>query len=633
MAEEPDARSRSTFRTLHSRSSSVVGCVAGVVVAGVAAVAVLLYFVSGVHRSSSKRLFCCPQFLGRLASLGNLTMDACERFFEYACYSYLGDHGNTYAWVANVGTHPMYGYPITEAGRAVSHFHKRCLQWVSHSTLHGTNSTQAIVYQLNLDSDSAGATNIIRLMLELSLRYNLSSVLEFNVLQDDGASPFTVLNIAVPSFKRLSGSDTEGQFSKRRGDALEVIRKTLRVNISVGEVSDYFGRLEESRQNLGTENTTIDSLTKITEGRVNASEWKKFLSNYTIYDRISRVVSAPLSFLERLAADLLKPENRQRSMALILVAASTSLAERISPVGSSGHKSAAFCEARAWAMRPLWILDKIEYYPTQPQDTAIRAAYASIVGAVIQRLQNDMDSSDVEKINRTLSGVHLLLPSDVVPKDVGLPALGNSDFAQDYLSASEYASRLRRHLANKFDLSPEIIERVERHNVSFDEKTLTVPVAVYTMAPLENAADPLVTMSTVGIALAQAVWDMVLDGEWDNTIKVSIKAYRSCVKYGSNRLVPLFGTSLWLAIDTCVRIARGPGLVEPIDGSWSLTRGQVFFTAYAQYHRCKPAKAYSVFATEMKLFVATFPSFAESFRCVGSGYGETRNTCSFRLPP
>ncbi|KAL1426143.1 hypothetical protein MTO96_018521 [Rhipicephalus appendiculatus] len=214
MAEEADARSRSTLRTLHSRSSSIAGCVTGIVVAGVAAVAVLLYFVSVPQRSTSKRLFCCPQFLGRIVRLGNLTLDACERFFEYACYGFLGKRGNLYTWMFNVGTDPIYGYPATEAGRTVSNYYKGCLQWVSDTALRGTNSAQAILDQFNLDSDSAAAINIIGLMLELSLRYDLPSLLEFALLQADGASHFTVLNISLPSFKRLLLRDTEEPFAE-----------------------------------------------------------------------------------------------------------------------------------------------------------------------------------------------------------------------------------------------------------------------------------------------------------------------------------------------------------------------------------------------------------------------------------
>ncbi|KAH6928776.1 hypothetical protein HPB50_019497 [Hyalomma asiaticum] len=574
MAEEADARTRSTFRTLQTRSSSIVGCVAGVVVAGVAAVAVLLYFLSGSQRSASKRLFCCPQFLGRIASIGNLTLDACERFFEYACYRYLGSRGKPYTWIFNVGTDPIYGYPITEAGRAVSSYYKRCLQWVSDSSQRGTSSAQAIVDQLNLDSDSVATINIISLMLELSLRYDLPSLLEFAVLQADGANSFSVLDISLPSFQKARGSDTEEHFAKFLVDALDVIKKTLGAKVSIEEVRDYFNRLEKSRRNLvGTENTTVDSLAKITEGRVSASEWREFLGDLTRYDQISRVVSVPLVFLEKHTADLLKPENHQRSVALILVAASVHLAEKISPVGAGGNESALFCEMQASALRPLWILDKIEYYPTQLQNAAIRSAYATIVRAVVQRLQNDTEAPDVEKMNRTLNSVRLLFPSDVVPKDVGLPALSSSPYAQGYLSAREYTFRLRRHLADALNVGPEVIERLERRNVSFDEKTLTVPLAVYTMVPLENAVDTLVTMSSVGIVLAQAVWDMVLKGNWSNTIEASIKAYRSCVKYGSNRLVPLFGTSLWLAIDTCLQVARGHGLEYRLEDDYEDSSG------------------------------------------------------------
>ncbi|KAL1426142.1 hypothetical protein MTO96_018520 [Rhipicephalus appendiculatus] len=175
---------------------------------------------------------------------------------------------------------------------------------------------------------------------------------------------------------------------------------------------------------------------------------------------------------------MLMPENHQRSVALILVAASAHLFEKTTPTAASGNESASFCETQARALRPLWILDKIEYYPTRLQNDAIRSAYAIIVDAVTQRLQKEIEDPDVEMVSQALNSVRLLFPSDVVPKDAGLPAVSGTNFAQDCLSASEYAFRLRRHLRDVLNVGPEVIERVQRLNVSFDEKTLTVPVAV-----------------------------------------------------------------------------------------------------------------------------------------------------------
>ncbi|KAL3250909.1 hypothetical protein MRX96_055324 [Rhipicephalus microplus] len=69
--------------------------------------------------------------------------------------------------MSKVGTDPIYGYPATQAARAVSNYYKSCLRWVTDTALRGADSAQAILDQLNLDFDSAAEVNIIGLILDL----------------------------------------------------------------------------------------------------------------------------------------------------------------------------------------------------------------------------------------------------------------------------------------------------------------------------------------------------------------------------------------------------------------------------------------------------------------------------------
>ncbi|KAL1418549.1 hypothetical protein MTO96_005588 [Rhipicephalus appendiculatus] len=562
-------------------------------------IVLLLLFDKSPRQRLRTEPFCCPDVVNRIFSGANLSIDPCRSIFGHTCYAYVagsweddyraGRTGLFYdSETPSAETDPVDGIPITEAGRAVAAYYRACVLSAGNASL-GTTSARAL---LNVTAppdhrfphaSSSGRPD------------------RRSVAPRHHRTPF-------PRRSNLSRSFIE----TIKADALKVVNEYLSSNVSLQGVNDFAADVEKGK--IEAAELYVKSLTDLTPD-VTAAEWGEILRKFHV--RNLENSTAFLQVTKATFADTLKPDKRLSAVASALVSASANLALDVFIAANGTDARSKTCRLRARELRPLLILDRIGNSPTGSQNAAIRTAYDLSARAVLAKARGGMTQDDFNELQAAFKEMTLLLPSEVVPGELAVPTM-TSEYAHAELVTRAYLHAAWLHQTFSLGISQDSLDGFQKNHVTVDGGRVIVPTSVYTIISLGQVSDPVVLMPTMGVYLADALWDYVFATSWSAESNATLKGYRDCIERNSRSLIEWPSELLWLNVETSLEASKGADWDVLVDtaGTWKVTRGQLFYMTFVHYLLCRsPHSRYPTFGIDVDVFMSAFADFYRSFRC------------------
>ncbi|KAH9375706.1 hypothetical protein HPB48_020833 [Haemaphysalis longicornis] len=653
---------------------SGLAIVATVVLTVTAAVIILLsLFEKPPLREVSSGNFCCPDVLDRITNAANTTVDPCEDSYRHGCSAPNPPWSDIYNEATNLRANPVRGFPETTAGRVIAAFYRRCVVSESTRSSVGRHAAEAILKYASITSPMR-PERLLELLLELSLTYGLPSILHLELVPSRADSFLSLLHVGLSSACRLRNMYTQRELLGLKNDVLTAVNQALSSAVTLQEVESFFERSHscsfyEAIANTSQRDTKrsfprirvnrtkgisptianevaspldelfilaspLDELFILTT-HITAAQWTQVLGKFLNTDSTSLVPGVPLPVLGTVLQEFLDPVKQPFTTVTALVTSSMQLASRLFLHTRDREGWVRFCELRSRELRPLWIRDKLGSIPAQSQDAAIRRTYQSLVNVVLRKVASFVTADDLGNVTNALVSVRLLLPTDLAPENDTMPTLG-VNFAQAYLQGQKYLSRIRAYHIRTLGVGHSFLNDVRKHKIAIRGKTLTVPMRLYTLLKFGKDVDELVTMPTVGVLLATAIWNFVFSGNWSESARKSLLVYRSCLA-DSLRHVRGFPPNLthelsWLGLESCVEACRGDNWDHPVDNTqrWNLTRSQAFYMIYVTYNGCKSvASTTSALAfVDVNGLLKSFPDFVATFQCNDTSSSRPTPHCS-----
>ncbi|KAK8785089.1 hypothetical protein V5799_008547 [Amblyomma americanum] len=622
-ADAEDNTSTSFSKSVSGPSGVVYGVT--LVFAILMAVNVLLFMFRDYPRHRFKTTdFCCPDVLQHLFSTVNSSIDPCNSIFSHTCYVTTSED---YFEPPSLHNDPVGSIPATEAGGALAAYYRACILSLesSNASLGAASANALIDVAKPPRGTSLTPQSLAALFVELSLVYGLPSAIEFGVGALDDFTPY--LKVSLASLPNHKATDASGPLEMIMVDALDVLNKAFVLQVSMQEVHAFSASLAKSKADI-TEKYTFDVLNTMAPD-VSASVWKQLLRNFYIGEN-STVYSSPIQLLKKKFAEFLKPERMQSTLVSTLVAASVKLSFEVLLEASTRSAKTQTCRRRSKVLLPLLVLDKIGTMSSAAQDAAIRYAYNIAAGAVLRKAFGGTGSEGFYKVEKALKEMRILLPSDIVPRDLLTPSM-TSGYAHAELAIRAYMLRAQRHQTFALRLPEDSAKSFLKNHVTITGNVLVVPASVYTLISLSNVTDPLVLMATVGVYLADSVWQFVFAGNWSEASSARLRAYQSCIESNTRSLIEWPSELLWLSVQTSFEASQYSNWDAWVDtsGAWNLTQGQIFYMTFVKYLLCEsPHSRHPTYGMDVDVFMSAFEDFYRSFRCSVTASMMTGTACS-----
>ncbi|KAK8759318.1 hypothetical protein V5799_003044 [Amblyomma americanum] len=603
-------------------------------VAAFGAMVVIVVLLSVYERQLPLRIrsasFCCPDVLDNIFSAANSNVDPCRNIFGHTCYALVttrGDHPPP----ANLNTHPVDGFPKTDAGRAIAAYYRACVLSLDNYASVGRASAAVIGSVVNPPrSAPISSHGLLALIIDLSLKYGLPSVIEFSVDVTSNFEPY--LKILPSPLVSPTESLAYSLLPKLKNDALETVYEDLQFHVDRDKVDAMLGDLPTLNVQP-TQNYALDSIGELVPD-VSPAEWKDLLGRYNVSDRHT-IFSIQWQTLTNLFHTYFSPERREIAVITVLVAASVKLASVVLINADSRDAEIQTCRNRSQELMPLWILDQIRGVPTQPQDTAIKRAYDIVAATVLRIARSGMETSDLQDLEELFNEMRLLLPSEVVPAGLAIPMM-TSVYAHAELVTRAYILQAQRHQALSSTISGTSLEDFLKNHVTIVGTVVTIPTSVYSLIPLSEDSEAMLLMSTVGVYIADSLWQFVFAKNWSASTNAALKAYRGCLLKNSRSIIEWPSRFLWLSVHTSVEASMDAEWDSVVNtgAAWNATRGQLFYMVFIRYLMCPaPHSMYPTFSQDVNSFMSGFRDFYRTFRCNVTASKITGAICSLRLLP
>ncbi|KAL1414726.1 hypothetical protein MTO96_000844 [Rhipicephalus appendiculatus] len=209
-----------------------------------------------------------------------------------------------------------------------------------------------------------------------------------------------------------------------------------------------------------------------------------------------------------------------------------------------------------------------------------------------------------------------------------------SEYALAELVTRAYVLQAWRYQTYTLAFPEGLLQDFLKNHATLRLNVIAVPTVVYNLMPLSSVTDTLLLSSTVGVYLADSLWQFVFSTNWSHASSEALNEYRSCIENSSLSLIEWPSKLLWLSFQTTIDISKDADWDVRVDtgGRWGVTRGRLFYMTFVHYLMCRaPNSVYSTFGEDVDVFMSAFEDFYRSFRCNMAASKMNGASCSLKL--
>ncbi|CAN7942294.1 unnamed protein product, partial [Ixodes hexagonus] len=566
--------------------------------------------------------YCCPDVASKLTKAANFSLNPCRNFVLYTCHNWL-THRNR---ISNkhspetVHRSAISGRFGSAAGQTIFAFHRSCLHTIGRGSELPARAMSALLEAINMSRGMA-PVDVLRILIQLSVLYQLYTPIKVDVRFDAASSVSTLVvqSNPVPPF-----SDSE--FMDVHKDMLTTFNQKLRVTMSTEEFLSLKEKLHTSNQKgqqyVVKTFAPLDSLV----ASVSKRQWLAMAAPFHYFPPPTVLSYSDIGHI-RGTLHLLTTDSKERrevQMALLVIMAGVHLIRNYKYRVPIGESTALFryCGELTDDLASSWrILTKQEL--TDPQkDDVVRSLYDEIKNAVVLDMQKLFDPADWTAAGRVLFSVRLVLPADLIPRDVSVPILGEN-FYSNVLEMKLYSMAEQKRLV---ELGFDLLYDYDVFNTNpepLGKNAVLMPSMSYSLLRFVKGTDPAVNAADVGAQMAFFLWRVLFDSkDWTSATRDRIKDHHECstgnVSKSRKRRVPMGYTMYRLSLHSAVDAVRtqGPEWHLPLY-VWStsrLSRAQMFYMDFT-FKYCPIAMNDSRAVTMINALLPSIRDFREAYAC------------------
>ncbi|KAL1424080.1 hypothetical protein MTO96_020510 [Rhipicephalus appendiculatus] len=211
-----------------------------------------------------------------------------------------------------------------------------------------------------------------------------------------------------------------------------------------------------------------------------------------------------------------------------------------------------------------WMMKNRDY------DAVLQRTFSEIVQVLSRKVLTMFPHEDGRNASAYLKTLRLLLPSDIFPVDKPIPNLTN-DYVKNHISLFTSGWSIYTYKP-KLGILPGVTEAARLNKIRFFNKTVVIPLLDYGALNFNTSAARVLTMSSIGLKLADAIWDHLFsDHNWSAALTAMIANYKNC-KRTVQDLMKSRKVFQWplLSLDAALEAAKGSQLDGHVQDCFSV---------------------------------------------------------------
>ncbi|KAL1460415.1 hypothetical protein MTO96_043301 [Rhipicephalus appendiculatus] len=556
----------------------------------------------------------------------------CRNLYSHVCNSFGVDADLPSIKVSEYYSESdFYTRPARPAGLAVYSLFQSCLTHIQNA--HKLGGSTAATY-----IDALGAKNVVRAK---TLSELLAFLFGMTVKYDISISPAIAVygRGGFPDYIYFSGMEKIGEFlvialkgtgppvesllidkyNHLRRECLQSINRLLEINVTL-QAMEYVER-EIDLNYTDTYAMSDSSIVAHLVPSLTLGDWEAVVRNVSGGDLPAKLYHTSLAATQQALAALLDVAGQPATTVFFIFKAVSDLLlnhMRYSNLYSltSVFRHCSRAVSRHPALSAVAALERNERGPEY--DDTLRGMFPKIVDAISAEAVTILPSQAQRSVSAYLKSLKILLPTEVYPEG-DVPPL-SSDYVRNLITlfTTGWAYYSYKH-------PPGITQRVSQaaatSSIVVINGTVVIPLVVYSGLSFNSNTDNAVTMSTLGVLIADALWvDVLLKRVWSEETTKMVTNYRVC----QNNLEVFFPNRFFflklpvMSINTALRVTRGPQWLQEfsVSGAWKTSRCRLFYYLFVHHHYCSIDKnAKAQLAEEVQYIASISNDFLLAFHC------------------
>ncbi|KAH7963349.1 hypothetical protein HPB52_020678 [Rhipicephalus sanguineus] len=568
----------------------------------------------------------------------------CHHFYSHVCNSF-GEGPD----IPNIKVFEYYSEsdfytkPATPAGLAMHSLFQSCL--IHTQNAHKLGGSTAATY-----IDALGANNVVRVKTPPEL---LAFLFGMTVKYDIRISPAIAVygRGGFPDYLYFSGMDKIGEFlvialkktrprvesvlidkyNHLRQECLKSINQLLSINVTLETMEDIEREIDLNY--TATYAMSNSSVVAHLVPSLTLDDWGAVVRNVSGVDLPAKLYHTDLAVTQQILAATLDVDGQPTTSAFFIFKAVSDLLLDHMKYGNRHSSTSAFryCRrvvSRHSALSAVAVLE--ENQRGREHDDTFRRIFAEIVDAISAEAATILPSHDQRNVSTYLKSLKILLPTEVYPER-NVPPM-SSDYVRNlitlFTSGWAYYSYKRPPGITRL-----VSQAAVTNGIVVINRTVVIPLVTYSVLSFNSSTDHVVTMSAIGVLIADAIWsDMLLKRVWSAETTKMVTNYTSCLKnlrvFFPDRFF-LFKLTI-MSINTALRVTRGSQWLEEfsVSSRWATSRCRLFYYLFVHHHYCPVNKiSRKQLAEEVQYIASISNDFLSAFQCPRPTTGDVP-TCS-----
>ncbi|KAH6929004.1 hypothetical protein HPB50_022381 [Hyalomma asiaticum] len=465
---------------------------------------------------------CCASELRLLSQLINTTINPCRNLFARVCASYKRNETPGSLRDIRLGEEPARYRPTgSETGRLINKHFQVCLRAMSKAEELAPETVASITEFMGREAFKT-ETNMLRFVVEITLRYGLQTTVLFlttdmreiikkhvKTYQQRPGTNVSAVVITRPVLLEIEGS-VSPLYDRVRLEALEAVNEALSTNVTTHDIEALVRNLTLVEDEMELVSSDVDVLTTMVPS-VPGAQWRMLLDDIAGTTLGEDVFHTSTSAIKHRLGVLLDVKSQPTTVAFLIVDAASNF---ILNMMKSRLKTSIYeryfrrCNEEGQTLVPLLAIHRLRLTAGQKRAEQFRTIFERIASLVADTAPRFAAPKDAESVKQYVYRFRMTLPVDIFRLNASLPTLGDR-YAWNYMQLQASGWTAQRMPLPKNVPRKTIKDSIETKHLTVLDDTIYVSLGLYTAMNISNDYDPAIAYATIGMSLADALWNSV----------------------------------------------------------------------------------------------------------------------------
>ncbi|KAK8777725.1 hypothetical protein V5799_020940 [Amblyomma americanum] len=369
--------------------------------------------------------------------------------------------------------------------------------------------------------------DLLRFALDLQHRYNLAF---FTAVEYEPGTPITISrnHLRLQNYRH---SCVETCF----GVALSVVNAHFGTNYTLEQIEDWDRRLPGGSDAASKAEVTPEELRDAFNG-LDISQLKAILQEFSIDLDTGTPIYAEAKEVTLQEIRLMWNTSSQPfslcHMIMTVALKAVSVMQLFTVVTFPSMRAASICKSHGTEFQELWRRTHVAFLTSEKKNVQLRNVFeatrqAFTIYAPLRKIMKD--GNDTAKFDAMVANISLLLPIDLILRDVAAPNLSTQGFVRNYFRALSFEFDVRTVKSRRGSVVIRDGFHYEaRSQVAFvNDTALYVPASMFGLLSGNNTDPLLADAPGLGSRMAATIWLKVITSEmWSSQTHQAILQHR-----------------------------------------------------------------------------------------------------------